>query len=142
MGPSRSVSSVAQNNMVYCRPKLSWPQLSLDRPTQAWRPNKRPPWLDVPVSVAKPDSSANSVLVPPPRSSVPRRPQRDGTVPLRLGMRTTLLPAVPMWLTYSTPVSTTPYRVTDWALANAGTASQSESASGRSFMMRLLLVVF
>ncbi|MNL40257.1 hypothetical protein D3C87_1625950 [compost metagenome] len=107
-----SESSVAQNSMVYWRPKLTCPQL-LERPTHACRPNRRPPWLEVPLSGAKPDSSTKLAFMPLPRSSVPRRPQRDGTVPLRLAILTTELPAAPTWLMYSTPVSTTPYKVTD-----------------------------
>ncbi len=64
------------------------------------------------MSVLNPLSSVKTAWMPPPRSSAPRRPQREGSVPVTDGMRTRPLPLPLAWLTYSMPVSTSPYSVT------------------------------
>ncbi len=46
-------------------------------------------------------------LVPPPRSSLPRKPQREVFFPPEM-TRTTLSPAAFAWFTYSTPASIRP----------------------------------
>jgi hypothetical protein len=55
-GPMMSESISDQNSMEFWRPRVRLPQLP-PRPTQLWRPKPRPPWLNVPWSGAKPDSS-------------------------------------------------------------------------------------
>ncbi|MNF11160.1 hypothetical protein D3C80_2123100 [compost metagenome] len=61
-------------------------------------------------------------LSPPPRSSLPRMPQRDVFLPPEVSF--TADPSGPAWLTYSIPASTSPYRVTlDWADADPAAAS-------------------
>src|SRR5262249_20502927 len=90
-----------------------------------------------PVSVWNPLSSTKSDFIPPPRSSSPRRPQREPATP-PVFIRTTLCPCpelyrfvgngtVPTRLTYSTLVSTTPYNVT-LDCADAGTAPSASTA--------------
>ncbi len=60
----------------YWRPNESVPSRSDCRPTQACRPNSRPPCLKAPLFTSKPFSRRNSARVPPPRSSEPAMPQR------------------------------------------------------------------
>ena len=52
------------------------PSDSLDRPTQASRLNNTPGVSMLPVGVSNSDSSLKMADVPPPRSSLPVRPQR------------------------------------------------------------------
>ncbi|MNN38684.1 hypothetical protein D3C81_1526920 [compost metagenome] len=95
------------------------------------------PWPDTPVSISKPDSRVKMPFRPPPRSSTPRRPQRE---PDRLPefMRTAVWPLPPgTWLATSTPASTMPYRVTldaDWARAAPDVAQVAAAArANRAF---------
>ena len=58
-------------------------------------PQARPPWFSTPASSARPCSIVNRARRPPPRSSEPRRPMRDGTLPVRPGMRFSEAPPGP-----------------------------------------------
>jgi hypothetical protein len=72
------------------------------------------------VAGANPLSIVKIARRPSPRSSLPRNPQRLGTDAVLMGMRQLPAPAAPTLVTYSTPVSTTPYSVTpDGACAKA-----------------------
>lgn len=51
-------------------------------------PNRRPLCSELPLRLSKPDSSLNAAYCPSPRSSLPRRPQREpAVVPLVVPMR-------------------------------------------------------
>src|SRR5437868_2712149 len=95
----------------------------------------------MPVSPLKPLSSAKMACLPPPRSSVPRTPQRLGDKPPEL--RATLFwpfgPVARLWLLYSILASTTPYKVTDdWAAAAALAIPHARAT--RLFFIGLLLL--
>ena len=79
-----------------------------------------------PLLESKPFSSVKMADRPPPRSSEPRRPQRE---PLRLPvlMPVLLWPPGPL-LTYCRPVSIRPYRVTVGKLPGRGGERQSGQA--------------
>ncbi|MNT22621.1 hypothetical protein D3C72_1580110 [compost metagenome] len=75
----------------------------------------------LPVSMAMPLSRAKIAFRPPPRSSLPRMPQREVFLPPEVSL--TAEPSGPAWLTYSMPASTRPYMVTlDWADADPAAA--------------------
>src|SRR4030095_8486390 len=81
----------------------------------------------------KPDSRTKTLLRPPPRSSVPRIPHRDGVVPVFDGTRNRPSLLAPTLLTYSTPLSITPYKVTDWAKADAGKIAAARNTDFQFF---------
>lgn len=78
-----------------------------------------------PLLESKPFSSVKMADRPPPRSSEPRRPQRE---PLRLPvlMPVLLWPPGPL-LTYCRPVSIRPYRVTVGEAARTGVAASARA---------------
>ena len=57
-------------------PSVTVPSRALERPTHACRPNSSPPCPSLPFDASKPFSRTKTALRPPPRSSVPRMPQR------------------------------------------------------------------
>jgi len=61
-----------------------------------------------PVSIASSDSKLNLAAKPPPKSSVPRRPQRDVDKPPEIAC----VFETPAVLTRPTPASIMPYKVT------------------------------
>lgn len=66
---------------------------------------------------------------PPPRSSLPRRPQREVFLPPDT-RRAAPPPLAPAWFTYSMPASMMPYRVTlDWAAAVPAVASAAAASA-------------
>ncbi|MCY1540413.1 hypothetical protein D9M68_760520 [compost metagenome] len=117
-------------------------------PTKDWRLNSGA-LCNCPESHWKPLSSTNSTWLPAPRSSTPRRPQREALRPPTWGMPKRLPPWVGVAadaatrLTYSIEPSMTPYSVTpDCALA-APVAAPSTARVISDFLMlsRLLLVL-
>src|SRR5579859_3252063 len=109
----------------YCRPSVTVPYRSLDKPTKACRPNSSPPCARFPVLSSKPFSSVKTALRPPPRSSDPLSPQRDPFRPLLASSRNSLppllLPATGTLLIASKPSSMMPYNVMLLCACAAGT---------------------
>ena len=61
---------------LYWRPSVTAPQFAPLSPTHADRPNIRPPCPSAPFATLKPFSRRKFAFRPPPRSSVPIKPQR------------------------------------------------------------------
>src|ERR1700730_8126301 len=116
-GPSTVDFSNPMHVMLICRPARNVPY-GVSNPNQADRPNRRLPLLSAPEFDAKPFSSSKITFIPPPSSSLPRRPHRDGSDPASDAMRTAepealVCPgALAAWLSQSTPMSINPYSVT------------------------------
>jgi hypothetical protein len=92
---------------VYWRPNESEPSRAFVRPTATARLNSAPAVASTPLLLLKPDASTNHTLVPPPRSSLPRIPNRElwmAPVP----SRTSEPPLVLAYERYSTFASITP----------------------------------
>jgi len=70
----------------------------------------------MPVSGPKPPSSVNTAAMPSPRSSLPRRPNLDGRLPVRVDSFVLALPAASLWSVCAIAMSTIPYSVT-WVCA-------------------------
>jgi hypothetical protein len=88
-----------------------------------------------PLAMLMPLSSWNTAFSPPPRSSTPRKPQRDVFLPPET--RRVAPPSLLAWFTYSTPASTMPYKVTlDCACAPAANpASPAQVTPTAAFFM-------
>ena len=106
-GPITSVLMVAIYVMFTWRPTVSVPQ-SPFRPTWAARPNRRLPWPSAPLSMAMPLSSTKNACRPPPRSSAPRNPMRDGKEPVSDGTLVIESPSASALVVWTTPLSTMP----------------------------------
>jgi hypothetical protein len=105
-GPITCVDT-ARIVIVGWRPSVTRPN-GPPRPTLAARPQKRPPLFSVPDFSAMPLSRLKKACRPPPSSSDPRRPRRDGTVPVRFGMRVSEAPLAFTFVRRSTPTSMIP----------------------------------
>src|SRR6218665_2813539 len=81
-----SEPSSDQYKAVYCRPIPTVPH-GPPTLTNDCRPKERPPCFKAPLSGAMPISSVNPADTPPPRSSVARKPSRDGRLPVSDGIR-------------------------------------------------------
>src|SRR5476649_658361 len=98
------------------------------------------PWyvLSAPVSASKPASSWNTACMPPPRSSVPYRPNSDGCrMPELICVELALLWA-PL-LTEATPRSTEPYSLTSDADCAHAAADAMASAVHPNFLLIVIL---
>src|SRR6218665_3851377 len=119
-----SEPSSDQYKAVYCRPIPTVPH-GPPTLTNDCRPKERPPCFKAPLSGAMPISSVNPADSPPPRSSVARKPRRDGRLPVSEGIGVTWLWMGPKLVTRSMAKSIRPYTVTeDWAETPAHVASR------------------
>src|SRR5690606_6948561 len=83
MVPSGNTETIIECEEAYWRPKPTCPQLPA-KPTIDTRLKRRPESPRRPLATLKPPSSWNTAFKPLPRSSLPRRPQREGELPPEL----------------------------------------------------------